>query len=106
MISYEDFQKIEIISARIISAEKVEGSSKLLKIIVDDGLEKRQIIAGIAKHYSPDDLSGKSIAIIANLEPRKIMGLESNGMLLAADQEGEPVLLGFEKEVSPGNKIR
>jgi len=112
MINFDEFQKIELKVAKVISAEKVEGSEKLLKLQVDLGLstgsgqEKRQIVAGIAQFYKPEDLTGKEIVIVANLEPRTVFGLESNGMLLAADDSGRPVLLILDKEVPPGTRIR
>jgi len=114
MISFEDFQKIDLRVAKIIKAEKIEGSEKLLKLLVDLGNDPstgsgqgiRQIIAGIAKFYQPEDLVGKEIIVVANLEPKKLMGLESQGMLLAAEKDGEPIILIPEKEVPPGAKIR
>ena len=92
--------------AKILSAENVEGSEKLLKLQVDLGEEKRQIIAGIGKAYNPEDLAGKEIVIVANLEPRSLMGLESQGMVLAANSESGPVLIMPEKEVAPGTELR
>jgi methionine--tRNA ligase beta chain len=106
MISFEDFQKIDLRVAKIIKAEKIEGSEKLLKLEVNLGKEIRQIVAGIAKFYQPEDLVGKEIVVVANLEPKKLMGLESQGMLLAADDNGKPIILIPEKEVAPGTKIR
>jgi methionine--tRNA ligase beta chain len=106
MISFEDFQKIDLRVGKIIKVEKIEGSEKLLKLKVDLGKEVRQIVAGIAKFYKPEDLVGKEIIVVANLEPKKLMGLESQGMLLAAEKDGEPVILIPEKEVPPGAKIR
>lgn len=100
MIPFDEFKKIELRIGKVLHAERVEGSSKLLKLNVNAG-EDRQIIAGIGAHYSPEDLMGKEIVIVANLEPRMIMGLESQGMLLAAHGEG-PVILHPEKEVPPG----
>lgn len=105
MIKYEDFQKIELRIAKVIHAEKITTSEKLLKLIIDIGQEKRQIVAGIAKEYSPDQLIGKEIVVIANLEPKKIMGIDSQGMLLAAKFEEKPVLLIPEKEVAPGSRV-
>jgi len=105
MISFKDFQKIELKVAKIIEAEKIERSEKLLKLIVDLGDEKRQLVAGIAKYYRPEDLIGKEIVIVSNLEPKKLMGIESQGMILAANVDGEPVILIPEKEVPPGTKI-
>jgi len=106
MISIDDFKKIELKVAKVISAEKVEGSDKLLKLGVDLGDEKRQIIAGIGKAYNPEDLVGKQIIIVANLEPRSLMGLESQGMVLAANAESGPVLIMPEKEVASGTELR
>jgi methionine--tRNA ligase beta chain len=106
IIRFEDFQKIDLRIGKILEVEKVEGSEKLLKLIVDLGSEKRQLVAGIAKYYKPQDLIGKEIVVVANLEPKNLMGIESQGMLLAADVNGEPVILIPEKEVPPGTKIR
>ena len=106
MVKFEDFQKIDLRVAKIIKAEKVENSEKLIKIEVDGKEEKRQIIAGIGKCYKPEDLIGKKIIIVWNLEPKVLFGLESKGMLLAANTEGGPVLLTVDKEVPAGTKIR
>ena len=106
MISIDDFKKVELKVAKVLSAERVEGSEKLLKLEVDLGDEKRQIIAGIGKAYNPEDLPGKEIIVVANLEPRLLMGLESQGMVLAANDESGPVLLMPEKEVNPGTGIK
>jgi len=106
MITFEDFQKIDLKVGKILEAERVEGSEKLLKLMVDLGGETRQIIAGIGKFYQPEKLIGKEIVVVANLEPKNLMGLESQGMLLAANNNGEPVILVPEKEVLPGIKIR
>jgi methionine--tRNA ligase beta chain len=106
MISFEDFQKIDLRVAKIIKAEKIEGSEKLLNLEIDLGSEKRQIVAGISQFYEPEDLIGKEIVVVANLEPKKLMGIESQGMLLAAEKDGKPVILIPEKEVPPGTKIR
>ncbi len=101
-IKFEDFQKVELKIAKVLEAGRVEGSDKLLKLKVSLGEEERQIIAGIGKSYEPDFLIGKEIAIVANLEPRMLMGLESQGMILAAKGEAGPVVLFPEKEVPPG----
>jgi len=106
IIKFDDFQKIDLRVGKVLDAKKVEGSEKLLKLIVDLGNEKRQLVAGIAKYYRPEDLIGKEIVVVANLEPKNLMGIESQGMLLAADVKGEPVILIPEKEVPPGTKIR
>ncbi len=105
MITFDDFKKLDLRVAKIIEAEIVEGSEKLLKLKVSLGDEERQIIAGIKKYYDPSDLIGKEIIIVANLEPRTIFNLESQGMLLAASQEGKLALLRPDKEILPGSKI-
>lgn len=105
-VTIDEFKKIELRIGRVVEAEKVEGSEKLVKLLVDLGEEKRQIVAGVGKVYAVGDLLGKQIVIVANLEPRKLMGLESQGMLLAAHGENdEPVILTVEREVLPGSKI-
>ena len=105
-INFEEFQKIELKVAKIIQAERIKESEKLLKLQIDLGEEKRQIVAGLAKFYQPENLVGKEIVVVANLEPRMIFGLKSQGMLLAADVNGKPVLLKPDEEVPPGTKIR
>lgn len=112
-ISFDEFKKVELRVARVLEAERVEGSEKLLKLQVDLGESdlatligiKRQIIAGIGKVYTPENLIGKQIVIVANLEPRKLMGLESQGMILAASGQDGPVILMPEKEVPLGSNI-
>lgn len=106
-IAYEEFQKMDLRVSLVIAVERVEGSEKLLKLEVDLGEEQRQIIAGIGRRYNPEDLLGKRILIIANLEPRTIMGLESQGMVLAAiDSDDLPVVLFPEREVPSGSHLR
>ena len=106
MISFEEFQKIDLRIGKIVEVEKVEGSNKLLKLKVDLGDEKRQLVAGIAKFYQPKNLIGREIVVVVNLEPKILKGIESQGMLLAADFEGRPVLLKPDAKVLPGTKIR
>lgn len=106
MIPFDDFKKMELRVASILAAERVEGSEKLLKLRVSLGGEERQIIAGIGKKYAPDALVGRQIAIVANLEPRMLMGLESQGMLLAADSPDGPVLLRPDHEIESGTLIK
>lgn len=106
-INYEEFSKIKLRIVEIVSAERIENSDKLLKLEVNLGREKRQIIAGIGKAYEPEALIGKKIIIVANLEPRKLMGLESQGMLLAASNEAQgPVLLIPDGQIDPGAEVR
>ncbi len=104
-LKFEDFKKADLRVGKILKAEKIENSEKLLKLQVDLGTEKRQIVAGIGKFYSPDDLIGGEIIVVANLEPRSLMGFESRGMLLAASDR-EAVLLKPSREVTPGSKVQ
>ncbi|HVU48297.1 MAG TPA: methionine--tRNA ligase [Terracidiphilus sp.] len=106
-ISIDDFAKVDLRVAQILVAERVPKADKLLRLEVDLGYEKRQILAGIAQHYEPEKLIGRKIVIVANLAPRKMRGLESNGMLLAASLEGgAPVLAGFLEEVPLGARLK
>jgi len=105
-VSYEDFEKIDLRVARILEAEAVPKSTKLLKLKIDIG-EERTVIAGVAKDYKPEQLVGKSIVIVANLKPAKLMGIESRGMLLATDATaGGITVLAFDREPWTGAKVR
>jgi tRNA-binding protein len=107
-IDYETFAKLDIRIGLVKSAERVSGSSKLIRLIVDLGqIGERQIVAGIGEVYSPEQLIGKKIPVLTNIKPRKLMGLISQGMILAAGcGEGEkPVILLPEKDVATGSKI-
>jgi tRNA-binding EMAP/Myf-like protein len=130
-ISFEDFSKLEIRIGKIISAEKVEGSDKLLKLWIDfgpcdvkkevqgefipvepsdedvigDERVKRQIIAGIGRQYEPENLVGKECPFVFNLEPKMLKGLESQGMILCPSDNGNPVLLHPDKDIPPGSKV-
>ena len=107
MITIEDFKKLEIKIGKIISAEKVEKSAKLLKLIVDLGAETRQILSGIAESFAdPQILVGKEVPVLTNLEPRMIIGLESQGMILATSSDSKVVLLNPGEEVPAGNIVR
>jgi methionine--tRNA ligase beta chain len=106
MITYDDFKKLDIRIGTIVSAESVIGTDKLLKLEIDFGTEKRQIVAGIAETYQPDHLIGKDIPVLLNLEPRNIRGVESQGMILAADADGKPVLLHPDRQVPSGSIVR
>ena len=106
-ITIDDFVKVDLRVAQILVAERVPKADKLLRLEVDLGYEKRQILAGIAQYYEPEKLIGRKIVIVANLAPRKMRGLESNGMLLAASLEGgAPVLAGFLEEVPLGSRLK
>lgn len=105
-IDIKDFAKLDLRVGRILKAEKIKESKKLIRLEVDIGDEVRQIVAGIADSYREEELVGKSVVVLANIKPAKLMGVESNGMILAADVEGKAVLLTPEKEVEAGVKIR
>jgi methionyl-tRNA synthetase len=106
-ITIDDFVKVDLRVAQILVAERVPKADKLLRLEVDLGYEKRQILAGIAQYYEPEKLIGRKIVIVANLAPRKMRGLESNGMLLAASlADGAPVLAGFLEEVPLGARLK
>ena len=105
-ITIDEFKKIDLRVAKVLSARRVENSDKLLLLEIDLGDEKRQIVAGIAEHYKPEDMVGKEIIVVYNLQPAKIRGYESQGMLLAAkDSKGCLAILTPEKEVDPGSKV-
>lgn len=106
MISFQDFQKIDLRIAKILSAEKIEGSDKLIVLKIRLKEEERQIVAGIGKEYQPQDLVGKKIVVVANLEPKELMGHKSEGMLLAAvGEDNKPVLIVPEKDVKEGTRV-
>lgn len=106
-LSIDEFMKIDLRVAQVLSAERVPNSKKLMKLSVDLGTETRTIVAGIAEAYEADALVGRKIAVVANLKPAKLMGIESNGMVLAASAEGgRPILLDFEQPPAPGSRIR
>jgi methionyl-tRNA synthetase len=106
-ITIDDFIKVDLRVAQILVAERVPKADKLLRLEVDLGYEKRQILAGIAQYYEPEKLVGRKIIIVANLAPRKMRGLESNGMLLAASlPDGAPVLAGFLEDVPLGARLK
>ena len=104
-IDLEYLRHIDLRVGTVVEAEKVAKSKKLLKLKVDMGKEKRTIVAGVAEHYKPEDLKGKQIVLVANLEPATIMGIESNGMLLAASKGRKLALLSVEHEIEPGSKV-
>ena len=105
MINFEDFVKIDLRVGKIIEVEKVEGSSKIVKTTVDLGEENRQILAGIGKFYTPEELINKIVIVVANLSPKKIMGMDSEGMILAVKDDNNLSLLGVDKEIKIGSKI-
>jgi methionyl-tRNA synthetase len=107
LITYDDFMKTQLRIAEIINAEKIPKSDKLLKLKVKLEGEDRQIIAGIAKYYSPEDLIGKKVVIVANLKPAKLMGLESRGMILAVESsDGKMQILSVDNSVKNGTRAK
>ncbi len=106
-ISIDEFMKVELRVAKVLEAEAVPKSKKLVKLTVDVGTEQRTIVAGIAEAYQPEQLVGRTVAIVFNLKPAKLMGIESNGMVLAASVDGgKPILVAFDEPVPPGARVR
>ena len=105
-ISIEDFARIQMRVGQILEAEKIEGARKLLKLKVDIGDEVRQLVAGIAEAYTPESLLNRKIVVVVNLKPARLMGVESNGMLVAASVDGKPVLATFAEEVPNGAPLQ
>ena len=106
LVGIEAFGALDLRTAKVTAAEKIKGSKKLLKLQLDVGGVPRQIVSGIAEAYEPEQLVGRTIIVIANLKPAKLMGVESHGMLLAATVDGKAVLAGFEKEVPTGTRVK
>ncbi len=107
-ITIDDFAKVELRVGVVKSAERIQGADKLLKLMVDIGDEVRQVLAGIAMGYTPEELAGRKVVVVVNLAPRKMRGLESNGMLLAASAgaDGKPVLCTFAEDIPVGSKVK
>lgn len=107
-ISIEDLQKVDLRVGRVVEAEPVPNSRKLIRLVVDLGGEKRQILAGLAKWYKPEDFLGKTVIVVANLKPKKMAGLTSEGMLLATCGEGgvpTPLTVWNPESANPGEKV-
>ncbi len=106
-ISIDDFMKVDLRVAKVLTAEKVPNSRKLVKLSIDLGTEQRTLVAGIAEAYEPEALVGRTIVMVFNLKPAKLMGIESNGMVLAASPDGgKPTLVGFDQDIAPGTRVR
>ena len=105
-ISYNDFSKLDLRVAKIISTEKIPGKSRIIRGIISLGNEERDVIIGGAEFYEPEDLIGNLVIVVANLEPKKMAGIESNAMLLAADIENKPFWLTVDENVPEGTKIK
>ena len=108
LISIEDFAKVDMRVGEVKAAERVPGASKLLKLMVDIGTEVRQLVAGLAEYYQPESLIGMKVVVVTNLQPRKLRGVESNGMIVAAsaDEPGRPVLVTFKEDIANGARLR
>jgi methionine--tRNA ligase beta chain len=104
LIKFDEFQKLDIRIGTVLSADKIEGSKKLIKVVLDMGEEKRQVVAGFGKFLSPEDLIGKQVPIAVNIEPATLMGVESNGVFIAVDPGGA-VLLVPEEDVPNGSIV-
>lgn len=104
-ISIDEFRRVELRAGKILEAERVPKSNKLIRMVVDFGSERRQIVGGIGKKYAPEQLLGRTCPFVFNLQPAKLMGIESNGMIMAGNLDGEPILLQFVEDVPPGSKI-
>lgn len=107
-IGIEDFAKVEMRVGQVKTAERIVGADKLLKLTVDIGSEVRQVCAGIAQFYEPESLIGRKVVVVVNLAPRKLRGVESNGMIVAASvgPDGRPVLAGFHEDVEVGSRLK
>ncbi len=107
-IGIEEFQRVRLVTGRVLTAERVPKSKRLVRMEVDLGTERRQIVAGIAARYEPETLVGRNVVIVANLKPATLMGVESDGMVLAATvgEAGEPSLLEVAADVPPGSRVK
>lgn len=106
MIKYDDFKKVELKTAKILEVKEHPSTDKLYVIEIDLGSEKRQIVAGIKNHYTPEELRGKNIAVVTNLEPATIRGVESKAMLLAASGDNRMAILTLDKDLPPGSPVQ
>jgi len=105
-VTYDDFAKLDLRVAKIIQIEKIPGKTKIVKGVIDVGEENREVIIGGAEYYQPEELVNRKVIILANLVPKKIAGIESNAMLLAADVNNKPYWLTLTEDVPPGTKIK
>ena len=105
-ITYDDFTKLDLRVAKIIETEPIPGKSRIIKGTIDQGDDKRDVIIGGAQYYQPEDLIGKTVIVVANLEPKKMAGVESNAMLLAADVDDKPYWLTVDEDVPLGSPIK
>ena len=106
IITYDDFKKMDLKVGLILTAERVPNTDKLLKLEVDLGTEKRQVVAGVGDVYTPEEIIGKKLIMVANLKPAVIRGVESQGMILAAESGGKAIIPFFDREVAAGAKVK
>jgi methionyl-tRNA synthetase len=104
-IQYDDFAKLDLRVGTIVAAEKVAKADKLLKLLVDIGTEKRTVVSGIAMHFKPEEIVGRQVTLVANLAPRKMKGIESQGMILMAEDNGKLVFVNPAETVTPGSGV-
>ncbi len=104
-ITYDEFKRIDLRVGRILKAERIKGMTKVVKAEVDLGSERRELIVGGAEFYGPEYFANKTVIVVANLQPKKVAGIMSNGMLLAADVQGKPVWLTLDGEAPAGSRI-
>jgi len=104
-ITYEDFSKLDLRVGKVIKVERIKGLTRVVKALVDLGSEKRELIVGGAEYYEPEYFINKNVIVVANLEPKKIAGITSNGMLLAADVSGKPIWLTVADDAPAGSKV-
>ena len=104
-ITYDDFKKLDLRVGKVVKTESIKGMTKVMKALVDLGSEKREMIVGGAEFYEPEYFTNKTVIVIANLEPKKIAGITSNGMLLAADVNGKPIWLTVAEDTPAGSKV-
>lgn len=105
-VSFDDFAKLEIRTAKIVSAKPIPGKTRILEGVIDIGSEERRVIIGGAQYYAPDELVGRTVIAIVNLEPKMVAGIESDAMLLAADDGGKPFWLGVNEDIKAGIRIK
>ena len=105
-VTYDDFSKLDLRVAKVVATEPIPGKSRIIKGVIDLGAEKRDVIIGGAQYYQPEDIVGKTVVVIANLEPKKLAGIESNAMLLAADVDDKPFWLTVDDDVPLGSPIK
>jgi len=106
MATFEEFMKLEIKIGTVTAADRIAGADKLIRLELDCGAETRQVVAGLAPAYTPEQLVGKQVPVVVNLAPRKLRGIESRGMILAVEMGGRPILLTPEDQVPPGSVVR